>query len=138
MFSFEQRWTHIVMTGFAGSSDGFRPDDDVDYVDGAKRFMSAASDKACLGLRFAVVLALTSPIWMCGRMSTLTGLSPVDRSLVLDRMGRHSVFFVRELCLLLKLVACMAIFRSAAARERSGFDRQEERVSLRVLKTEAA
>jgi hypothetical protein len=144
MGGLEQRWTELVLSSFAGSDAGFavRPEE-VDYVAGAQRFMGAASDKARLGLRFAVLLAITAPLWMCGRFRSLGGLPREERSRLLDAMSRHRVFFVRELCLLLKLVACMAIFRSPAARARSGFDRPDAaqadaKRSLKVLTGEAA
>lgn len=132
------RWTHLVLSSFAGSSDGFTVrDDEVDYVAGARRFMDAASDKACLGLRVAIVMVMTAPFWMWGRFTSLGGLTREERSDLLDQMLRHRVFFVRELCLLLKLVACMAIFRSSEARARTGFDVAPKR-RLTVLREEAA
>ena len=138
MTGIEQRWTGLVLSSFAGSSAGFTVrEGEVDYVAGARRFMEAASDKACLGLRVAIVMVMTAPLWMQGRLTTLRGLSREQRSELLDRMLSHRVFFVRELCLLLKLVACMAIFRSPEARARSGFDAAPKR-KLAVLREEAA
>jgi hypothetical protein len=144
MGGLERRWTALVLSSFAGSDAGFtvRPDE-VDYVAGAQRFASAASEKARLGLRVAIVLAFTAPLWMGRNLGTLASLPREERSHVLDAMSRHRFFFVRELCLLLKLVACMAIFRSPAARARSGFDRPESTTteakrSLTVVREEAA
>ena len=48
----------------------------------------------------------------------------------------HHIEAIRELCLLLKVVACLAIFRSSEARARSGYDRPQAR--LRVIAGEAA
>ncbi len=138
MTGVEQGWTRLVLSCFAGSGTGFTVEEgEVDYLAGAQRFLSAASDKAGLGLRVAIVMVMTAPVWMLGRLTSLRGLSREERSALLDRMLSHRVFFVRELCLLLKLVACMAIFRSPAARARSGFDAPSKR-SLAVLREEAA
>ena len=51
-------------------------------------------------------------------------------------MSSHRVFIVRELSLLLKLIACMAVFRSTEARERSGYDgviSTKKNLSLNVI-----
>ena len=53
------------------------------------------------------------------------------------------MFFVRELCLLLKLIACMAIFRTPGMRERTDYDAPPEvreaskRRALPVLRHES-
>lgn len=138
MTGLERRWMRVVLSSFAGSSAGFTVrDEEVDYVAAAERFMSEASEKACLGLRLAVLMVMTAPLWMWGRMKSLSGLAPDARSELLDELLRHRFFAVRELCLLLKLVACMGIFRSGAARARTGFDRPERR-PLVVLREAAA
>lgn len=140
MLAIERDWTRVVLSSFAGSREGFRAEG-VDYFYAAKRFMEAGSQKAAIGLRFAVFLATTAPLWMWGKLRTLKSFSPEERSRLMDEMLRHRVFFVRELCLLLKLVACMAIFRSSEARARSGYDRpppKREALVAITKKSEAA
>ncbi|HEY8430351.1 MAG TPA: hypothetical protein VIL20_18350 [Sandaracinaceae bacterium] len=138
MTGIEREWTGLVLSSFAGSSAGLTVDEgEVDYVASALRFTSAASRKACLGLRVAIVMVMTAPLWMWGRLTSLRGLTREERSDLLDQMLRHRVFFVRELCLLLKLVACMAIFRSPAMREKSGFDAPSKR-SLPIARTKVS
>jgi hypothetical protein len=122
MLAIERDWARVVLSGFAGSDRGFVPGE-VDYFYAARRFTQAGSQKAALGLRFAVLMAMTAPLWMWGKLRTLKSYAPEERSRLLDEMLRHRIFFVRELCLLLKLVACMAIFRSSEARARAGYDR---------------
>lgn len=142
MFEREKRWAGVVLSSFAGSDAGFTAAEDVDYVAGATLYLSRASEKARLGLRFAFVLAYTAPLWMFVRFSTLGGLEREERARVMAVMGRHRVFAIRELCLLLKLVACFAIFRSPASRARSGYDRESDdrpkKPALSVLGGEAA
>lgn len=123
MTRLETFWASTVLPSFAGSEHGFRvADGEVDYLAGLARFMGAASEKAKLGIRFAFFLAVTTPLWIGGRFRGFSTLSSRERSELLDAMSRHRIFLVRELCLLLKLIACMAIFRAPGTRERTGYD----------------
>jgi hypothetical protein len=63
---------------------------------------------------------------MSFRFASLAGVSPEDRAKFMERLLAHPIFFVRELTLLLKLVACLAIFRSEDARARTDYDRPAE------------
>lgn len=124
----EAWWASLVLPAFAGSGRGFTVDEaEVDYLAGLARFLGAASQKARLGVRFAFFLVVTAPIWLGGRLRGFASLSAAERSELLDAMSRHRLFVVRELCLLLKLIACMAIFRAPSARARSGYDGSAER-----------
>jgi len=127
MTRLELFWASLVLPSFAGTEHGFRMrEGDVDYLDGLARFMRAAGVKARLGVRFAFFLAVTAPLWLGGKMSGFSSLSRSERGELLNRMSSHRVFIVRELSLLLKLIACMALFRSTEARERSGYDGDDE------------
>jgi hypothetical protein len=68
---------------------------------------------------------VTTPVCVGGRLRGFASLSPTERSEHLDAMSRHRIFLVRELCLLLKLIACMAIFRAPSTRARTGYDGDE-------------
>lgn len=119
-------WAGLVLPSFAGSDAGFTVrEGEVDYLAGLARFMGSASEKAKLGIRFAFFLAVTTPVWVGGRLRGFASLSPTERSEHLDAMSRHRIFLVRELCLLLKLIACMAIFRAPSTRARTGYDGDE-------------
>lgn len=137
MIRLEREWAAVVLSSFVGASESFTVRaGEVDYLSAMTRFMGAASEKACLGLRIAVVLAMTAPFWMLGRLRSLASFTPEERSRLLDEMTRHPVYFVRELCMLLKLVACMAIFRDGDPRARTDYDRPVR--SLVVLQSRAA
>jgi hypothetical protein len=124
----EAWWASLVLPAFAGTSHGFTVREaEVDYLAGLGRFMGAASQKARLGIRLAFLLAVTTPVWIGGRLRGFASLTALERSELLDAMSRHRVFLVRELCLLLKLIACMAIFRAPEARARTGYDGHDER-----------
>ena len=49
-------------------------------------------------------------------------LSPEERARLLDALLAHRFYAIRELALLLKLVACMTLFRSTRLRAATGFD----------------
>jgi hypothetical protein len=120
----EERWAGVVLSSFAGSTQGFTVrEGEVDWLGGTRRFMGAASEKANLGLRVALAFAMWAPFWTSLRFSSLAGLSGEERSATMERLLAHPIFFIRELTLLLKLVACMAIFRSPEARARTDYDR---------------
>jgi hypothetical protein len=126
-------WAGLVLPSFAGSGAGFTVrEGEVDYLAGLARFMGSASEKAKLGIRFAFFLAVTTPVWIGGRLRGFASLSPEERSEHLDAMSRHRIFLVRELCLLLKLIACMAIFRAPTTRERTGYDGDPAREPART------
>ncbi len=120
----ERAWASAVLPSFAGgASEVFSaPAEDVDYVAAYARFVGSAAPKARLGVRVALLLVMTSPLWLAGRLRSFAALELEERSALLERLSSHRLFFVRELCLLVKLVACMAIFRSPALRARSGYD----------------
>lgn len=80
---------------------------------------------------------MTAPLWMWGKLRTAAGLGEAERARLLAAMLEHRVFFVRELTLLLKLVACMAMLRPAAVRAQTGYDRpapRRERLLLPVVR----
>lgn len=140
----ETHWARLVLPSFTGTRHGFvASEDDVDYLEGLRRFLSKASDKSRLGIRVAFFLAVTTPLWLGGRLKGFASLSSDERAELLDRMSHHRVFFVRELCLLLKLIACMAIFRTPGMRERTDYDAPPEvraeskRRALPVLRHES-
>lgn len=115
MFAIERTWTDAVMEGWA-------PGRGVDWAAGVQRFLERASAKGRLGVRVGVLLAITAPFWLWGRLRSARSLSVEDRSRLLDEMLRHRFFFVREMTLLLKLVGCMALFAVTDLREKSGYD----------------
>jgi hypothetical protein len=133
MFSFERKWAVLVLSSFAGANEGFTVrQDEVDYLAGLQIFLRAGSEKAGLGVRVAIAMAMIAPLWAWGRFCTMRSLSATERSELLAALLKHRFFAVRELCLLLKVIACMAIFRSMSALARSGYDRPAGRISLPV------
>jgi hypothetical protein len=109
---------------------------EVDWAGGLERFVGTAATKARVGLTLAMVAFFFAPMWALGRFRTLAASSAEERAAAMERVLAHPIFLVREMGLLVKLVACMAMFRVGSLRARSGYDgpaRREEKPSLRVL-----
>ena len=141
MFAFEQRWARDLLGAFAPEGGhGLAPAaGEVDYVSVLLRMMREVTPIARLGLRFAVWLFAFAPLWLWGMFVTVSTLKNAQRTAMLSELLSHRVFAVRELCLLLKLCACMALLGSETVRTRSGYDRvqcADVRVRLNVLDTE--
>ena len=127
MLAFERTWAVAILEGFAPSDGpGLAPAaGEVDYLRAIQKMMHASTGVAAFGLRMAVWIAALAPMWLLGRATTIRSLAPARRAELLGRLLAHRFFLVRELTLLLKLGACMAIFARPALRERSGYDRHE-------------
>lgn len=124
MFAFERRWAAAVMGGFAPpGGEGLAPTaGEVDWAESVERFLERANVKGRLGVRLGLLIAVTAPLWLWGRVRSAASLPGEERARLLDALLSHRVYAVRELALLLKLVACMALFRVPAMRERTGYD----------------
>jgi hypothetical protein len=140
--SIERSLAPIVLGSFAPltAPGGFAiAPGEVDWIGGLDRFLSAASDKARLGIVVAMTLFFFSPIFTLGRLCTLAGATATERALAMERLLSHRILLVREMGLLVKLVACMAMFRVASLRARTNYDDPghqavpENRTRLRVL-----
>jgi len=109
---------------------------EVDWAEGLERFLKNASDKARLGIAVSLVAFFFSPLFVLGRFRTLARASATERAAAMERLLDHRFFLVREMALLVKLVACMAMFRVSSLRERTNYDDPGHvpvRARLRVL-----
>ena len=97
---------------------------EVDYLRSVLRMMQASTGMARLGIRLGLFIAMWAPLWLCGRFRTMAGLPVDQRADILGRLLRHEVFFVRELMLLLKIGASMALLGTPSVRARSNYDRK--------------
>lgn len=124
MMRFERRWAQHLLSAFAPpSTTGLSPGPtEVDYLGVLARMRRHASPLAALGLRIAVWVAALAPFWRWGRLTTITKLAAERRSELLRELLSHRLFAVRELTLLLKLCAAMALLGSPSVRARSGYD----------------
>jgi hypothetical protein len=124
MLSFERRWARSLLSGFAPvGGPGLAPlRDEVDYEGVLVRMMREATPLAALGLRAAVWVGALAPLWLWGKLSTISKLAHERRPDLLRALLGHRVFVVRELALLLKLCAAMALLGTPSVRMRSGYD----------------
>jgi hypothetical protein len=125
MMRFERRWAQHLLAAFAppASSEGLSPGPtEVDYLGVLARMRSKASPLAAIGLRLAVWLAALAPLWLWGRLTTISTLANERRPQLLRELLGHRTFAVRELTMLLKLCAAMALLGTPSVRARSGYD----------------
>jgi hypothetical protein len=124
MTRFEQDWTSDVLAAFTqDEAQGLSPlPGEVDYVKTFRRMRGGATGLCALGLRVAIWMVAFAPLWLHGRLLTFSKLARGERTQLLGRLLAHHSFAVRELTMLLKLTAAMALLGTASVRARSGYD----------------
>ncbi|RMG17761.1 MAG: hypothetical protein D6729_08245 [Deltaproteobacteria bacterium] len=136
MRAFERRWAEIVLAAFAppaatalgegsGEANGAlqpRPGE-VRYLESYETMRSHGTRLSAFGLRLAVWIVVWSPPFLGLGLCLFPTLTPERRALALERLLHSKRFLVRELTLLLKIVAAMALFGTPSIRARSGYDR---------------
>jgi hypothetical protein len=118
------RRANIVLASFAPEGEvGLVPQpDEVDYSTTFATMLTHGTKLSRLGLTLALWIAWLSPLWLLFEPCTLGELEPTRRAEVLGRLLTHRWFAVRELTLLLKIGATLAMFASPTLRARSGYD----------------
>lgn len=144
----ERRWLVALFEGFsppdARGHDGHggmapKPGE-VDHVAGFEHLNGEGTLLAQVGLRFAVVLLGTAPIWTGRALKGVDQLSQEDRTELLQAMTTHRAMLVRELTWLVKVQSSMTLFGHPDIRRRSGYDRGREQgmpVQIRLKRDEA-
>jgi hypothetical protein len=130
LIAIERRLARAVLEGFAPttSTEGLVPlEGEVDYVTAFENIANASTDRARIGVRFALWLVALAPIWLGVALCTMAGLSIEKRAELLDRMLVSRAFIVRELALLIKLNAAFAMLSTRSVRARSNYDRKAGR-----------
>ena len=124
MMAFEKRWARHLLAAFAPpGGPGLAPaPEEVDYLGVLGRMVRGASPLAALGLRLAIWIAALAPLWLWGKLTTISKLAAERRPELLRELLGHRAFVVRELTLLLKLSAAMALLGTPSVRARSGYD----------------
>lgn len=138
--SIERALAPVVLSSFAPLAlpSGFCiGKGEVDWNEGLDRFLGTASDKARLGIAVSMVAFFFAPLFTLGRFCTLAKATMDERAAAMERLLDHRFFLVREMALLVKLVACMAMFRVSALRARTGYDDPGHDVSRTTTNTSA-
>jgi len=123
----EERWAVAALSGFAPESEGPREGlvtarpGSIDYRQTLRTMSGRSTILGRLGIRLAIWLIALSPIWSLRRLRLFPALEPAARADLLHRLLEHPLFAVRELCLLLKVVACMAFLAPGAVRAQTRF-----------------
>jgi hypothetical protein len=124
MTRWEQTWAEAVLTAFVvdGSPGLNVTKGEVDYLSALRRMHSGGTALAAFGLRAAIWMVATAPLWLFGRFALFGTLARSERTELLCRLLSHKSFVVRELTLLLKLTAAFALLGTASVRARSHYD----------------
>lgn len=124
MTRWEQAWADAVLTAFVveGGSGLTVRQGEVDYLRAFGRMRERGTALAAFGLRVAIWMVATAPLWLFGRFAMFGTLARGERTELLSRLLTHHSFAVRELTLLLKLTAAMALLGTASVRARSHYD----------------
>jgi hypothetical protein len=120
----EQSWAEAVLESFVvDNSSGLNvAGGEVDYLAALGRMRRGGTALAAVGLRAAIWMVALAPLWVFGRCVTFGQLTSRERAELLRRLLSHRVFAVRELTLLLKLTAAMALLGTASVRARTHYD----------------
>jgi hypothetical protein len=132
-----------ILEGFAPPQNaGLSPRDATpDWARTIDLMMDAGTPLAMFGLYAAFFIALVAPIFTIGTPKLMTGLDVQARSEVLDAMLKSKIFFVRELSMLLKIAASMALLGCEPIRAQSHYDdatperRRDRRIAAKTLPT---
>ena len=123
----ERRWLEAIMQGFAppgsGDADHLAPEHgEADYVGTFELLNGAGGPKVRYGIRAAVMLVASSPLWTQFRPTFIDGLDEGERIALLEDLLEHPLQIVRELTLLMKVQTSMALLREPTIRARSQYD----------------
>ena len=106
LFPFEARWAAaighaLVPRGALGGA--------LDSIDLGARYAEECRISpwyAALAFRASLWLTWLAPVWMLARPRTFGGVDEATRVVVLERLLKHRVYFVRMAALFLKLAIC--------------------------------
>lgn len=129
MTPLEERWADAALRAFLEpNNQGTSPTTlttaphEVDYLVCLRRMRAASTTKAAFGLRIAVWLVALAPLWLWGKLATIQGVPLSQRTSLVGELLTHRFFVVRELMLLLKLTASIALLGTPSVRARSRYD----------------
>ena len=106
LLPFEERWAGtighaLVPRGALGGA--------LDAIDIGARYAHECAISpwyAALAFRASLWLTWLAPLWMLGRVHAFGGVDGETRVVVLERLLKHRVYFVRMAALFLKLAIC--------------------------------
>jgi len=113
--TFERRWRDAVLSAMLPRSPTVPGYGDLDARVFWDRYPTVAPPLLKLGFRVAIWAVA---LWGFARhRASPTSISAADRGLLLADMAASRLYLVRQLAVVLKLIATMALFRDPQARE---------------------
>jgi hypothetical protein len=117
---FEERWAEAAMGAiFPGApGDGFGDIRGMDLRGFLRQVVAIVPTQAAVGLRVAVWLCALAPLFVIGKLSTLSGLAEADRERVVVRLAASRLYAIRSLVLILKTIGALLYAGDDAVRAR--------------------
>lgn len=136
MIAIERQWAEAVLGGFSGGElcGQAPPLEGVDYVRAIESLVEHGNPISAVGVRLALMTIATAPMWHWRERRTMVDLSPDERVALLTELVDHPLFAVRELAILMKIQAAMALMGSPAMRTWTGYGRGAGRGGLTQLR----
>ncbi|MBI2378324.1 MAG: hypothetical protein HYV07_30270 [Deltaproteobacteria bacterium] len=120
--SFETGWLAELLAAMIPSIEGESRPSLPEVLDeiAADGFFEQLGERAPflfgLGLRLAIWTLFWAPVAFGGRLRSFRALEPGEKNRVLEAANEHPAYVVRQLVIIIKLVACFAYFTSSKAR----------------------
>jgi hypothetical protein len=124
----ERSWLPVLFTAFVDpDAEGVATTHDaVRFEEAIGVVLRAASFKGALGWRVGAALLMLSPLLLGGRFATLAGVPVAERNALAAKAITHPMILVRGLSMFMKVTVGMTLFRDAALRAQSNYDRRPD------------
>lgn len=136
----ENRWAEAAMGAiFPGSrEEGLTDIRAMDVRGFLARLVASVPAKAALGLRLAVWIVALAPLFVLGRLATISGLAQADRERVVAALVMSRNYALRSLVMILKTMGALLYAGDDAVRARMMVPtKPKSLVTLRVKGTPA-
>jgi hypothetical protein len=137
----ENRWAEAAMGAiFPGSrEEGLTDIRAMDVRGFLARLVASVPSKAALGLRLAVWIVALAPLFVLGRLATITSLAQADRERVVAALVTSRNYALRSLVMILKTMGALLYAGDDGVRARMMVPRKPKSlVTLRVKGAHAA
>ena len=116
----ERRWRDQLLAAMVPAPDNAELPglDAIDTESFWEEYHRAAPALLRFGFRFSVSALSLLPPLVIARPATFARLGTVDRDRFLSKVSQSRLFFLRQLSLTVKLMACFAYLRDADVRQR--------------------
>lgn len=111
--SLELGWAKAAFAGVfpSGAVPSLPGIEETDFASSLQALVKAAPPRAALGLRIALALSALAPLFVLGRFCTLARVDARGRTIVMRALLASSLYPIRQLAMLLKMVGALIIAR---------------------------